>query len=219
MKLKKIAALALAGVMAVSMLAGCAGKGTGDKSETTELTAAVVAQLNSDTTKKASFGKSTALQATLDKAVQSLGDSATSSGTILSKMLKVDTKLSKDAIYSTTSDKSWETYDKATDAVTGVVGLKVTKGMYTDEYIAKELAGKLETATVANPGLTIANLPTASVNNYTDSETGKQYYYTFSYQVDLASKVVEMVTSDTDVYYFVAYTVTRTPAKTAVHER
>ena len=36
MKLKKIASLMLAGVMAVSMLAGCAGKGTDDKEPETE---------------------------------------------------------------------------------------------------------------------------------------------------------------------------------------
>ena len=47
MKLKKFAALALAGVMAVSMLAGCAGKGTGDKSETTCLTAPTRARARS----------------------------------------------------------------------------------------------------------------------------------------------------------------------------
>ena len=61
MKLKKIAALALAGVMAVSMLAGCAGKGTDDKNDITDLTSAVIAQLSSDTTKKVTFTKSTDL--------------------------------------------------------------------------------------------------------------------------------------------------------------
>ena len=38
MKLKKIASLALAGVMAVSMLAGCATKGEDNKNENTEVT-------------------------------------------------------------------------------------------------------------------------------------------------------------------------------------
>ena len=83
MKLKKIASLMLAGVMAVSVLAGCSGKNgdggnDGNKPIVTSGVdaAGVIAKLDKDTTKKVEFSASSSLQSDLTVYVDALGDSA-----------------------------------------------------------------------------------------------------------------------------------------------
>ena len=81
MKLKKIASLMLAGVMAVSMLAGCSGNGNGGNGgegegqvNTDNLSAAsIIAELNEDTTEKVTFSANSSLENALNKAVSVVG--------------------------------------------------------------------------------------------------------------------------------------------------
>ena len=83
MKLKKIASLMLAGVMAVSMLAGCSGNGNGGNGgegegqvNTDNLSAAsVIAELNEDTTEKVTFSADASLENALNKAIATTGSS------------------------------------------------------------------------------------------------------------------------------------------------
>ena len=90
MKLKKIASLMLAGVMAVSMLAGCSGKGTDNKGEETvtasTLTGKVISALDEDTTKKVAFSSSSVLDAAIAKAVQQVGVDDTISNDLLNQI-------------------------------------------------------------------------------------------------------------------------------------
>ena len=79
MKLKKIASLMLAGVMAVSMLAGCSGKGTdgnegGNVVNTDTLSVdAIVAEMDKDTTDKVDFSADASLQNALNKVLNEMG--------------------------------------------------------------------------------------------------------------------------------------------------
>ena len=80
MKLKKIASLMLAGVMAVSMLAGCSNNGGNNNNNNnddpvvnTGLTGSVIAALDEDTTKNVTFSANSNLQAVLEKVVKNVG--------------------------------------------------------------------------------------------------------------------------------------------------
>ena len=125
MKLKKIAALALAGVMAVSMLAGCAtnkpgekpGEGEGEGTVTTtgysaELEDAV--ELTDDQAKFISFKDNATDQAALEKAVEQL------SASTLEKLAK--RTIAKNIVYADTAADAkdmMEVYKKAVDATNG----------------------------------------------------------------------------------------------------
>ena len=87
MKLKKIASLALAGVMAVSMLAGCSGNGGngGDNNNDDVVDTSVlgvdgiVSLLDEDTTKSVTFSADNSLQNALNKVVSEIGTQIVSS--------------------------------------------------------------------------------------------------------------------------------------------
>ena len=85
MKLKKIASLMLAGVMAISMLAGCSNgsNGNNDKEEinTDVLSAAsVIAELDKNTTDKVTFSANASLESALNKALSVNGLSILAQG-------------------------------------------------------------------------------------------------------------------------------------------
>ena len=81
MKLKKIASLMLAGVMAVSMLAGCSGKGNDSNNNGNNTTVdtsvlgvdGIVSLLDEDTTKSVKFSADNSLQNALNKVVSEIG--------------------------------------------------------------------------------------------------------------------------------------------------
>ena len=80
MKLKKIASLMLAGVMAVSMLAGCSNNGGNNNNNNNEdpvvntgMAGKVIAALDGDTTKNVAFSASNSLETVLEKAVKDAG--------------------------------------------------------------------------------------------------------------------------------------------------
>ena len=84
MKLKKIASLMLAGVMAISMLAGCSNgsNGNNDKEEinTDVLSAAsVIAELDKNTADKVTFSANASLESALNKALSVTGSSVLNS--------------------------------------------------------------------------------------------------------------------------------------------
>ena len=222
MKLKKIAALALAGVMAVSMLAGCAGKGTDDKKDPTDTSgvtaAAVIGALDESVTKMVKFSESTALGSTVDKMVQYLGVDAAKSleyKTAMNEMVKFDKNLSKTYFFNDTKTANEDAVKKEA-SITYVTVLKDVDKNYADTAVVKQLADLVKGADVQATNNTLPNLNKTS-QNYTDSETGKDYYYAFSYTGNMS--VTKLTELDGTVNYVLAFTVTRTPAKTAVVER
>ena len=76
MKLKKIASLALAGVMAVSMLAGCAGKTPETGNEGGAATTSSIVTVVNDAQDVATFTSDAKLEEALQKAVELAGDTA-----------------------------------------------------------------------------------------------------------------------------------------------
>lgn len=223
MKLKKIAALALAGVMAVSMLAGCAGKGTDDKKDPTDTSgvtaAAVIGALDESVTKMVKFSESTALGSTVDKMVQYLGVDAAKNldyKTAMKEMVKFDKNLSSTYYFDDTKTSAKEDDVKKEASITYVTVLKAVNKNYADTAVVKQLADLVKGADVQATNNTLPNLNKTS-QNYTDSETSKEYYYAFSYTGNMS--VTKLTELDGTVNYVLAFTVTRTPAKTAVVER
>ena len=86
MKLKKIASLMLAGVMAVSMLAGCSGKTNGEEKPGDDVVVVpetgIVAEVNNgqnqDNDAKIDFTSNTSLDAALTSAVKAFGENSNS---------------------------------------------------------------------------------------------------------------------------------------------
>ena len=222
MKLKKIAALALAGVMAVSMLAGCAGKGTDDKKDPTDTSgvtaAAVIGALDESVTKMVKFSESTALGSTVDKMVQYLGVDAAKNldyKTAMNEMVKFDKNLSSTYYFNDTKTANEDDVKKES-SITYVTVLEDVDKNYADTAVVKQLADLVKGADVQATNNTLPNLNKTS-KNYTDSETSKEYYYAFSYTGNMS--VTKLTELDGTVNYVLAFTVTRTPAKTAVVER
>ncbi|HIZ58859.1 MAG TPA: hypothetical protein H9725_09895 [Candidatus Faecalibacterium gallistercoris] len=218
MKLKKIASLMLAGVMAVSMLAGCSNgtKPDDDKKDpvvNTGLTGSVIAALDEDTTKNVTFSADSNLQAVLEKAVKNVGYNGLNDlKSIATTMIAIDSDLGKYAplpgVTMSSNKSSTEATDKETQTAVGLV--YVAGEGQNESTIAKALASKIDGEKIYEYGSgSWSDLPTDS-RNYTDKDG--EYWYDFAYTAGVASvEVSDAVNGQTA--YVVAYTVTRTPAK------
>ena len=206
MKLKKIAALALAGVMAVSMLAGCAGKGTDDKNDTTDLSSAVIAQLSSDTTKKVTFTKSTDLDNAITAALKKYGNS------------NMTYTLSADALHTVNDEIS---------AASTLTGLVKDENLTKKENVEQNLAAASMTVSVPNAAAAgssanyavktmaaaideavkkLTNAPAQS-GVYTLDEVDYRITYSYTGNVSVHTETDE----DTGIVsYYLVYTITRT---------
>ena len=212
MKLKKIASLMLAGVMAVSMLAGCSNgtKPDDDKKDpvvNTGLTGSVIAALDEDTTKNVEFAADSNLQAVLEKVVKNVGYDGLSK--LSAKALTdVDSDLGKFGPLPVVSMKQRsENDDKEVQTAVGLVYVD-GQGMNA-ETVAKELAKKIDAEDVNGNTGKWAELMLDS-DNYKDKDG--EYWYDFAYTAGVASvEVSDAVNGQTA--YVVAYTVTRTPTK------
>lgn len=229
MKLNKVLALALSGVMAVSMLAGCSGKAsnggeTGEQEQPvvdTSVTGQVISALSKDTTDKVTFTSDNSLGITLQKAVDNAGykyselKNSNNANTIAGLMSQIDSDL-KNEILPYINDNSAiyagrEDSDKKEQNAFGVV---VFDGQgYGSEYAVKQLAAEIEKQDVMgqtnNTLFKISELPT-----YTDDygKSGDEYYYTFKYTGTMSVVTVsDTITGQT--VYVAAYTITRTPTK------
>ena len=229
MKLNKVLALALSGVMAVSMLAGCSGKAS-NGGETGEgetpivesgAAANVIAALDSETKAKVSFSSNSALQTTLETAIRFVGmDEDIESSDIRNAMLAIDSDLSNEWAFPYVSLTTWtgssEDTDKEEQSIMDVIVLD-NKVVGADEaYAARLLAETIDAKKVgysnsANVTLAFSELSENS-KNYDDSENNG-YWYDFSYTGDMAfAQVTDAVSGQ--ITYVVAYTATRTPTKT-----
>ena len=222
MKLKKIASLALAGVMAVSMLAGCSNGTKPDDGEKdpvvdSSLTGKVIAALDEDTTKNVEFKADSNLEAVLKKAVQNAGsDWNNLNGITYDDLTVIDDDLgdSNKLAAVSTAGKTEDTDKKESKAVFVEKVEGQGKNVAT---IVKELAKKVDDREV---GVTGGNYVAwkdlrAYSSDYTDND-GETYWYDFDYTAGVAVVAVsDAVTGATN--YIVAVTVTRTPTQTYKH--
>ena len=217
MKLKKIASLMLAGVMAVSMLAGCSGNGSNNNNNNnddpvvnTGLTGSVIAALDKDSTDNATFSASTSLESDLEMAVKNVGSDiskvdasniATTQTGIKTVLIKIDDDYAK-TLPGVNTVSPVESDDKETQSQTYVVVMPTVGA--NENYVAKELAKVID------------NEPDwATLADYSGdykAGTKDEYWYNFDYTVDMAVvETADAVTGQT--VYVAAYTVTRTPTK------
>ena len=219
MKLKKIASLALAGVMAVSMLAGCSGKGnnSGNNNGNGVVTATgvnadtVIAALKDATTEAVKVTASSELQNELETVVKYLGDASFSIGNndvnfnndVLNLMAAFT---GVDYVGNFNFDVEAE-YKKAqtvifTCATSEIVGNDV------DDTLSKLAIARSIDANIGN-----LVMKENSLNEGEAVQDGRDYY-TFDYTAELA--VVEVSDAAGRTAYVYACTVTCTPSAATV---
>ena len=222
MKLKKIASLALAGVMAVSMLAGCSNGTKPDDGEKdpvvdSSLTGKVIAALDEDTTKNVEFKADSNLEAVLKKAVQNAGSAWTNVYNIVyTDLTAIDDDLgNSNKLAAVSTAGKTEASDKKESKAVFVE--KVEGQGKNIATIVKELANEVDVRKVGVTGaddVAWKDLPAYS-SDYTDNDK-KTYWYDFDYTAGVAVVAVsDAVTGATN--YIVAVTVTRTPTQTYKH--
>ena len=209
MKLKKIASLALAGIMAVSMLAGCSNGNGGNDGETvvvpSDMTGKVIAALDEDTTKNVTFQADASLQTVLEKVVKNKGTSV--SAVTLAELQKVEPNLVGDdqlVAIGNKNDKDTATAASKTDKYTFVMNNGWTDGA-SEEYIAKEIASKIDNAVASGK---IGETKKSQTFTYADDD----FHYEFNYTGDVAvAEVTDTVTGVTS--YVAVCTITRSANK------
>lgn len=212
MKLKKIAALALAGVMAVSMLAACGdGSSSAPTTETpvaSSLTEKVVAKLGKNVTDKVTFTADATLQSVLNKLVANEGYAGVSTADVEgSDLYGMDPTLATTTSVIPKVDLS--SFDDDSDGAepTFITAVQTTTAA-TEDLAVAQLANAIATEAVSEETVTtIAGLPDYSAANDTD-----KYYYTYEYTGDMAvAAVTDPTTAQT--IYVAAFTVARTTTK------
>ena len=218
MKLKKFAAMMLAGVMAVSMLAGCS---TGVKPEDpTEETvsgvnaANVIAAMDSKTTEKVAFSAaSSELEKNLEDAVNKVvankgfNNLNNTSTNVYNQLIKIDDELGDNSGFED-YDTLTEDSKVETEYFVSVVMLYDKNDAYTDAYVNNELADEIETVNV-NKSKPCKDL-VAHSGTYTDGDDEVRYNYSYTGEV----AVVEVTNAvDGGSAYYAAFTVVRTPTK------
>ena len=228
MKLKKIASLMLAGVMAVSMLAGCSGNGTTDPENPddpivvpeTGVVAAVNDGQNADNDVKITFTSDSNLDALLNSAVKAFGEDP-DSGELYNRILALTgIKGSIDLISGAKHTYNGMTYgnqpagyvsagtnwkpNEAKDGADGdVVTILETMVVNSSEKLSEEMAMKK----LANDIDTkIADLKATSYEKGTTK--GGQKYCDYSYTGNVS--MVKVVEANSTVNYCFAYTITQT---------
>ena len=205
MKLKKIASLMLAGVMAVSMLAGCSGKGGngGDDNKpviTSGVDAAnVIAKLDEDTTDKVELSASSSLQSDLMVYANALGDGALDEDTVTNKV-NVGSLIwiaDLDVVSKFNSKKDAETRFFVDVLPTSV----------SDVYAVRMIAEEMDKA--------IADLELADNDLKSGSQVKDGQKYTkYDYSGEMAVVKVDNTLGVSGYLY--AYTITRTPSEAEV---
>ena len=226
MKLKKIASLMLAGVMAVSMLAGCSGKTEGEEKPGDDVTvvpetgivAAVNDGQNADNDVKITFTSDSNLDALLNSAVKAFGETPTS-GELWQRILDLTgieggMSLISDGVhtYNGMAD-GWQVagyydatkgYNEAEDDANGdVVTILETMVVNSREKLSEEMAMKKLADDI---DAKISDLKATSYKKGTTK--GGQKYCDYSYTGNVS--MVKVVEADSTVNYCFAYTITQT---------
>ena len=214
MKLKKIASLMLAGVMAVSMLAGCSGNGgnggNGGEGEgqvdTDSLSAAsIIAELNKNTTEKVTFSANSSLENALSKAVSVVGSDNATNAAYAGDVATTAAKIAKlDLVNSFTFPAAEK--DQDLDAETRIWGMVIPAADFS-EKIAVDLFAEMVDQKVEDLE-TYNQYKVASKTKVADGDTYTKYSYTGNIAV---VKVEDITTGYTG--YIGVVTVTCTPAE------
>ena len=213
MKLKKIASLALAGIMAVSMLAGCKSNPTDPENPTNPTTPAtgIAAAMNDGQSAtnavKVDFSSNASVEAAMIKVLKGLGDSSKSESAkdftdALQKQTGITAADNEDMVVLTTKDvaKNYSLVDPD-----GVDGKSITRmwayyvtGASTEEAAQRIAIAKIDSFISELPDTTFVSGHTADGDKYAD--------YSYTGTVDMVS----YENTDGTTSYFVAYTITRT---------
>ena len=210
MKLNKIAALAMAGVMAVSMLAGCSGNGNGNGGDGTVVvdpTSSVVDTVNNNQSVlnkvKITFAADSDLDDALEALVKRNGNNAIANMnwkdlTDLEKLIGVEAGDDED-LKDKYADPDNQNRKKGEVVVATVVRAEPIVAM-NDEAAEKMLAKKI------SDYITERNLTDTTYDK--DKTTVKELYYDFDYEGTVSLVSFEGVGGVT--YYVGAWTITQT---------
>ena len=205
MKLKKIASLMLAGVMAVSMLAGCSSAGKDDNGgdvppvTTTGMAAEVNEGLSKDNQKMVSFTNSGSLTTLLNQMIE---QKVTVSDTEAAAKLKMQTGESYDEKFGADNESKPEDLK----AVTNVYTATVKKAYTTMDPEAAAIKDIVEAVDKS-----ITNLNLAKQSGAPSVGSGEKYA-TYAYTAEISDLVaVTTGIGSTNTSYYVVYTITQTP--------
>ena len=221
MKLKKIASLMLAGVMAVSMLAGCSGNGSdgdnnnGGNAVVEPSTSSIVTAFNDGQDKDNKVKVTFSSDASLDAALQKAGKEVGSFATDLSVMNYVLNLMGKSSYVPVDNFNNAETPD-------GMIADKQSKTMidvmvftstyfWTEEDAIDEAARKVDEQ-IADFAADNKNAPRKDGTSRPDGVGDK--YYTFDYTGNVS--MVSVAQESGATYYYVVYTITQTAAQQTV---
>ena len=216
MKLKKIASLALAGIMAVSMLAGCNAASSSSSENTapaTGLVGKVIENLDEDVTKKVTFNAGSDLQTALNEMVTYYGSDKSMTNLTAVNLKKFDDDIKIDKLPDAQTDSQVVGTDGDEQNTTVVV--KVSSSDTNESYVANKIADAIEKAAIHKTTTNgyIVDLPVKGGDLKSSSTaTTADCYYTFTYTGEVAVAEVDDSVNHSTVYV-VALTVTRTPAK------
>ena len=212
MKLKKIASLMLAGVMAVSMLAGC-GEGTTDPGNPDDPTVVpetgIVAAVNNGQDAanevKINFTSSSSLDALLSNAVKAFGEKSNDENLTnrIAKLTGMPTNMAKLQKYTgMTGDGYAHKTNKVADDADGVIVEAVKaftiNNAFNEDVAMKQAADKINDV--------IAKMKATSYKK--DFTMGGQDYCDYSYTGNVSMVSVEKA-DGTTIYCF-AYTIAQT---------
>ena len=217
MKLKKIASLALAGVMAVSMLAGCKGTDGSNNSSSTTTAASIIDAVNNGqdgaNKVKVAFTADSKLEDAAKKAVAAHGDSfyiPTNKSEIADYAAIVATKNDVDDFYKNTANGGQPT---AKDGEKNVYFNVVSLGSsaFSTTFLMNYAASLID-ADVAKLDDTTLVTKDEATGTWSGSQTmDDDTYYDFSYTGTAC--LFSAPNSDGSTNYYMAYTITQTVAK------
>ena len=218
MKLKKIASLALAGVMAVSMLAGCSGKGnnSGNNNGNGVVTATgvnadtVIAALKDATTEAVKVTASSELQNELETVVKYLGDASFSIGHRDFDFDKDNMTIFTGVDYVDDIDFDDEDNYKKAQTVIFTCATSAIDGVGND---VDDTISKLAIARSIDADIDSLVLKENDLDDGEEVKDGDDYY-TFNYTAELA--VVKISNAAGQTAYVYACTVTCTPSAATV---
>ena len=219
MKLKKIASLMLAGVMAISMLAGCSNGGNTDedKTETNDLSAAVVAALSENTTKYVTFTANDDLADAITVLKAKYGTEGLANNFTIDNLNKVNsaytTANSLSSVSINTNGATADQIEAAMKADTATYAVKQSQIANfpvgaNEATVAKAIAKRIDSDIAS-----AASALPAQTGVYTVNANGNQAAY--SGRVNFTYTGTVSVYGDTNtetgiVTYYLVYTITRT---------
>ena len=225
MKLKKIASLALAGVMAVSMLAGCKGNDGSNNSSSTTTAASIIDAVNNGqdgaNKVKVAFTADSKLEDAAKKAVAAHGDSfatyiLTNKSEIADYAAIVATKNNVDDFYkNNTATGAQPTNPAPKDGEKNVyfnvvsLGSSAASTTFLMNYAASLIDA--DVAKLDDTTLVTKDEATGTVGWSSSQTKDKDTYYDFSYTGTAC--LFSAPNSDGSTSYYMAYTITQTVAK------